>query len=170
MSDEQAVTQDVGGAEQGGQSGTYTPPATQADLDRIIAERLSRERAKYADYDEMKTKAAEFDKATEATKSEIQKAVERAELAEAKAAAFEKREQVAAWAKDIVKDSPIPADALRGDTEDELKVHFEQLKALIPAEAPKKGAVGPYIPSEGQQPTGPTDPAHAFAAAFEGRI
>lgn len=155
MSDDSgAQDQHAEGADKGGQSGTYTPPATQADLDRIIADRLSRERGKYADYDDLKAKAAKFDEATEAQKSEIQKALDRAAAAEEKAAKYEKRDQIAAWAKDIVKGSPIPADALRGDTEDELKAHFEQLKSLIPAEPAKKGALGPYVPSEGATPSG----------------
>lgn len=59
------------------------PPAfaaitTQADLDRIIGTRLAREREKYADYDDLRAKAAEHDKALEAAKSDHEKAVEAA--------------------------------------------------------------------------------------------
>ena len=49
---------------------------TQSEMDAIIGDRLKRERAKYADYDEFKAKAAKFDEAEEASKSELQKAVE----------------------------------------------------------------------------------------------
>ena len=49
---------------------------TQAEMDAIIGDRLKRERQKYADYDELKTKAAAYDEAEEAAKSELQKAVE----------------------------------------------------------------------------------------------
>jgi len=56
---------------------------TQAEMDAIIGERLNRLKAKYADYDELKTKADAYDEAAEASKSELQKAVERAEKAEA---------------------------------------------------------------------------------------
>ena len=49
---------------------------TQAELDAIVGERLGRLKAKYADYDELKTKAAAYDEAAEASKSELQKAVE----------------------------------------------------------------------------------------------
>lgn len=49
---------------------------TQAEMDAIIGERLSRERAKYADYDEVKAKAAKYDEVEEANKTELQKAVE----------------------------------------------------------------------------------------------
>lgn len=58
------------------------PPAdktfTQADIDRIVADRLARERGKYADYDDLKSKAAEFDKLAEQQKTEAEKAVEAA--------------------------------------------------------------------------------------------
>ena len=51
---------------------------TQAEMNAIIADRLSRERAKYADYDALKEKADQFDAAQEAGKTELQKANERA--------------------------------------------------------------------------------------------
>lgn len=38
---------------------------TQADVDRIVGERVTRERAKYADYDELKTKAGQTTTAEE---------------------------------------------------------------------------------------------------------
>ncbi|MDJ0321665.1 hypothetical protein [Pseudarthrobacter sp. PS3-L1] len=57
---------------------SYSPPATQADLDRIIQDRLSRHDKKYADYEDLKTKAAEAEKHAEANKSEQQKAIDAA--------------------------------------------------------------------------------------------
>lgn len=56
------------------QQPAFTPPASQADLDRIIENRLSRERAKYAGFDACKSKATEYDKLTEASKSDLEKA------------------------------------------------------------------------------------------------
>lgn len=56
----------------------FTPPATQADLDRIINDRLARERAKYSDYADLKKKAQAHDKALEEAKSEQEKAVDAA--------------------------------------------------------------------------------------------
>ena len=40
---------------------------TQAEVNSIVADRLTRERAKYADYDDLKTKAQQFD----TTKAEL---------------------------------------------------------------------------------------------------
>ena len=42
---------------------------TQSQLNAIVADRLSREREKYAGYDELKEKAAQFDEMQEANKS-----------------------------------------------------------------------------------------------------
>lgn len=55
------------------EEGGYTAPATQEALDRIIEQRLSRERAKFADYDTLRDKAAKFDEADAASKSELQR-------------------------------------------------------------------------------------------------
>lgn len=60
-------------APEGGGTATFTPPSTQEDLNRIIEQRLARERSKFADYDELKTKAAKFDEGEAASKSELQR-------------------------------------------------------------------------------------------------
>ncbi len=52
-------------------------------MDRIVKERLKREREKYADYGDLKKQAEKWAEHEEAQKSEIQKAHERAEQAEA---------------------------------------------------------------------------------------
>lgn len=165
MADEQAAAE-----QQQGQA-TYTPPASQADLDRIIADRLSREKAKFADYGDLKKKAEQFDAAQEAAKSDLQKAQDRADAAEKKAAEFEARQQVAVWAKEIVKDSKVPADALRGSTKEDLQAHFNQLNALVTPTDPKKGAVGPYVPGEGAATTGAVGgPEQVFADWFSDQL
>jgi hypothetical protein len=57
---------------------SFTPPSSQDELDRIIATRLSRERANFADYDELKQKAAERDRLIEEAKTADQKAIDAA--------------------------------------------------------------------------------------------
>lgn len=54
----------------------YKAPETQEELDAIIGARLKREREKYADYEELKAKAAKLDEAEEAKKDALQKANE----------------------------------------------------------------------------------------------
>lgn len=149
MSDDTTTAVD----DKGGQSGTYTPPASQADLDRIISERIARERARFADYDQLKAKADEHDKAVEAQKSEAQRAIERAEAAESRVAQFEKEQQISQWKADVAKTAGVPADALRGSSLEELEAHAETLKSLGVGDT--KRAVGPYVPGEGGTPNGP---------------
>lgn len=88
----------------------------------------------------------------EASKSEAQKQADRVADLESKVKGYESREQTAAWAKEVVKGSNVPADALRGDTREELEAHFEQIKSIMPTDQPKKGAVAPYVQSEGTSP------------------
>lgn len=70
-------------------AGTQTPPPandrtfSQAEVDAIVQARLTR--AVPQDYDELKKKAQAFDAAEEANKTELQKALDRAEKAEAAA-------------------------------------------------------------------------------------
>lgn len=60
---------------------------SQADLDKIVQDRLARERQKYDGFDDLKKKAEEFDKLQEAQKTELQKAQDRAAQLERDAAA-----------------------------------------------------------------------------------
>ncbi len=87
-----------------GQSATTTPPAgepntptgtqsnstfSQADVDRIVQERLTREKSKYADYDQLKERAGQWDKFVQESKPEQEKALDTARQ-EAEQAAYNK--------------------------------------------------------------------------------
>lgn len=67
---------------------------TQAEVDSIVGERLARERQKYPDYEELKTKAAEYDKAQEANKTELQKTQEANAKLQAKLEGMEKEKKL----------------------------------------------------------------------------
>lgn len=108
----------------------FQPITSQADLDKRIGERLERERTKFADYDTLKAKAEKFDAAVEADKTELEKAVGRAENAEAEVARYKALEQRSAWAAEIVQGSDVPVSLLRGETREELEQHFTALAAF----------------------------------------
>jgi hypothetical protein len=63
----------TGEGEDGGDG--FKPIASQADLDRIVTDRLTRERAKFKDYDDLKAKASELDKLKESQQTDTEKAV-----------------------------------------------------------------------------------------------
>lgn len=147
---------DAGG--QGDQGQAYTPPASQADLDRIISDRLSRERAKFGDYDALKSKADRFDKLEDEKKSEAQRLAEERDREKQRgdsAEASNLKLQVAlAKAPEGAKPAEVAALAARltGSTKEELEADAEQLFALLgkngrPAGDVGQGARGGEVPT-----------------------
>ncbi|MCW2752494.1 MAG: hypothetical protein JWR83_3604 [Aeromicrobium sp.] len=67
----------------------FKPITSQDDLNRIITDRIGRERSKFADYKDLKAKAQRFDELEAANKSEIDKANDAKAQAEARAARAE---------------------------------------------------------------------------------
>lgn len=123
----------------GGEENGFQPITSQADLDRLIGERLSRERAKFADYDDLKAAAEKLGQIEESNKSEIQKALERAEAAEKRAeeaAAAEAAAGLKAVRAEIAAAKGVPASLLSGSTVEELEVAAEELVKWRDTNAP----------------------------------
>lgn len=116
---------------------------TQDEVDKIVAERLKR--AKPADYDDLKAKAAAADELAEATKSAEQRAAEAEKAAEQRAAAAEAR----AVRYEVAAEHGISkADAdlfLTGSDVDTVTAQAERIAAL--REAPRAQN---YVPGEGK--------------------
>lgn len=68
-----------GGGEGGNDGGGGDESFTQADVDRIVQERLARERQKYSDYDDVKAKAERYDELEAEQQSDLEKAEREAE-------------------------------------------------------------------------------------------
>lgn len=69
-----------GGQEQGGAGegeGGFEPITSQDQLNAALKDRLQRERAKYADYADLKQKAKQFEELQQANKTEAQKTADR---------------------------------------------------------------------------------------------
>lgn len=102
---------------------------TQADVDRIVEDRLKRERAKYSDYDDLKKRAAEAD----TNKSELQKLTEtvtklKDDLGE------ERQRSVRTEVARKTGLSLAKVERLKGDTEDELLADAEQVFDVKPGD------------------------------------
>lgn len=83
---------------------------TQADVDRIVQERVARVKTDPpADYDDLKSKAAEFDKLQEANKSDLEKERTARETAE------RERDEARTAAKETRLNSAILAEASKAD-------------------------------------------------------
>lgn len=100
---------------------------TQADLDRIVKDRLTREREKYGDYDALKAKADKFDEIEEASKTELQKATERAKALQDELDAFKKAESLRTMREKVAHDTGIPVNLLTAESEDACKEQAKQI-------------------------------------------
>lgn len=108
-----------------------TPPApeksfTQAELDALIADRLGRERKKFADYDDIKTKLTALEQAEEerrkadlseterlqAEKAAAEKKAQEAEDGKTAAVTAANQRLINAEFKSIARDKNVPADRL----------------------------------------------------------
>lgn len=127
---------------------------SQSELDAIIADRLTRERSKYTDYDDLKAKAEQFEQAEAAKLSELERTTKALEEAQAKAAQLELdqlRNKAAAAAQ-------LPegfASRLVGKTEEELLADAKKLAEAMPA-APRQTPPAGRLQS-GASPGGDAD-------------
>ena len=78
-------------------------------------DRLTRERSKYADYDDLKAKAAQFDAAQEAGKTELQKANEKAAKLQQQLDALNSANTLREVRAKVSAATGVPADLLSGD-------------------------------------------------------
>lgn len=104
---------------------------TQAEMDAIIGDRLKRERLKYADYEELKQKAEKFDASEEASKSELQKATERAEALQKELDSYKHAEEVRQIRTKVSAETGVPVELINGDTEEICKAQAEKLKPYM---------------------------------------
>lgn len=144
MSDNATVPTQENNAE--GQTRTFT----QEEVNAIVGKRLAEEKGKYSDYEEIKAKAAKFDEAEEANKSELQKATERANNLEAELNGMKKAEEIRQMKEKIANETGIPANLINGTTEEECKAQAEAIKAFATPSGYPKLKDGGEIP----KPTG----------------
>ncbi|WP_176955744.1 DUF4355 domain-containing protein [Sinosporangium album] len=124
----------TGGTPGAGDGGSNPPPGnstfTQADVDRIVSERLARDRARYADYDALKTKAGKFDELTEAQKTEAQKREDELLAATTRAVATE----VELWKERAARKHGLDEELLQflgGTTEAEVEERAKTLASKV---------------------------------------
>lgn len=100
----------------------------QAEVDAIVETRLKRERAKYADYDELKAKADKYDESVENAKSELQKATERADALQAQVDQMTRANSEREMRARVAEETGVPVSLLTGATEEDCEA---QAKAIL---------------------------------------
>jgi uncharacterized protein YdiU (UPF0061 family) len=139
---------DTGGSESG--SDNSEPKSfTQEEVDAIVEKRLARTKSQFGDYEALKAKAAKFDEAENANKSELQKAQEREAELQKQVDAYTSAKQQDEWKAEVSKKTNVPANLLRGSSLEEIQAHAEALSEVL---NPKpKGAP---LHHQGDQPSG----------------
>jgi len=98
---------------------------TQEELNAIVGKRVAREAEKYADYEELKAKAAKLDELEESAKTELQKATERAEKLEAELTSLKKADEVREMRTEVANKTGVPVELLTGETAEECQAQAE---------------------------------------------
>lgn len=105
---------------------------TQEEVNGIVNDRLARERKKYEgiDLEALKSKAAKFDKLEEESKTELQKATERAEKLQAELDGIKKANEVKSIREKVAEEMAIPVSLLTADTEEECREQASAINAF----------------------------------------
>jgi hypothetical protein len=123
---------------------------SQEEFDRRIQERIARERAKFADYPELKSKADKLAEIEDRDKSELQKAIDRADELERKVLEAEERantKEREALVERVSAAKKVPAKYLTGATLEELEAAADEFLTDIQAIAPDRKPG--HVPSAG---------------------
>ena len=121
---------------------------SQAEVDAIVRERLTRDRVKYADYDALREKAAKLDELEEASKTELQKAQDRAAALDKELKELQQANVIRDLRQRISTETGVPMALLTEKTEDALKA---QANGIIEFARPGY----PVIRDGGELPTLP---------------
>lgn len=109
---------------------------TQEDVNKIVGDRIAREREKFADYDAIKAKAEKFDEIEEANKSELEKAQERANKLQTELDSMKAAEQVRAIRDEVAKETGVPSNLLTADTKEGCEEQAKAIKAYTESNRP----------------------------------
>lgn len=115
----------------------FKPITSQEDLDKLIGSRINKVKSQFADYADIKTKAEEFDKAQEASKSELQKERETREAAEKERDTLRQSN----WRAEVALEKGLTASQAKrlvGSTKEEFAADADELLADLGDQKPAK--------------------------------
>lgn len=147
--------------EQGQEASKFEAITSQEDFDKAIQARIARERAKFADYEDVKARASKLTEIEEANKTEAEKVAERLAAAEKRAVELEAK----ATRAEVAAAKGVPIGLLSGSTKEELEASAD---ALIQFKG-ESGSTTLHVPNEGKSPTAQVDSKKQFAKNLFGR-
>lgn len=144
MSENDVVT-DAASENDGGSGDSYTPPATQEALDKIIQARVGRVEAKYADYGDLKSaadKLAEIEAANQSKEDKLLADLEAANKAIADRDEKLSQAELKSLRADVAREKDVPAAHLSGfATREDMEAAADDLIAWRDAQTKKSAPV-----------------------------
>lgn len=118
----------------------FEPITSQEQFDQAIKARIERAQAKaverFADYDDLKAKAAKFDEAEAAQMSDLEKARKEVEELKAAAAKRDEADRVRDLKAKVSKATGVPADLISGADEESMAASAKALNDFALSKAP----------------------------------
>lgn len=108
---------------------------TQAELNAIVQKRVGELTAKYGNYEELKEKAQKYDTIEEESKTELQKAKERADALDKELQGMKRKEALRTIRDEVAKEKNIPAELLTGETKEECTAQADKILAFAKPDA-----------------------------------
>ena len=100
---------------------------TQEEVNNFLAKDRRQMEERFADYEALKAKAAKLDELEEASKTELQKATERANALEAELNTMKKASEIRAIRDNVASKTGVPASMLTFDTEEECTAQANEI-------------------------------------------
>lgn len=123
------------------------PVTTQEQLDKIVKDRLEREREKvrseFSDYDDLKAKAEKLDELEKSGSEELKKALAEVDNLKGELQTRDENAKLQQMRKQVAKDTGVPEDLIQGADEESMKTFAEAVAAFA------KKPSAPIIPESG---------------------
>lgn len=126
---------------------------TQEEVNAMIDKRFARQWEKYGNLDELKAKADKLDQIEEASKTELQKATEKAASLQAELDNLKQAAAVREIRSRVSMETGVPETLLTGNTEEECKVQADAIKAFANPAYPRVKDGGENHPGATKQST-----------------
>lgn len=124
------------------------PVTTQEQLDKIVKDRLEREREKvrseFSDYDDLKAKALKLDELEKSGSEELKKALAEVDNLKGELQTRDENAKLQQMRKQVAKDTGVPEDLIQGADEESMKTFAEAVAAFA------KKPSAPIIPESGK--------------------
>lgn len=122
---------------------------TQEQVNKLVGEARRKATNKNENYELYKQAYEELEAIKQANKSELERAQEKASKLEAELGELKHAQEIQRITNDIALEMGVPADVLRGNSEEEIRKHAETLQAtFVKAPAPHLVKNGTFATSE----------------------